>query len=359
MVRSNLLTVPEIKPRKNWAKIPDDIVQHHRFDDPEGPVWCPVIAPGIVRSDIRLAKREGTDNFQDYGRINRVDAGMLGIVTEYEADADWILYVGDEVLTVGNDRDSLRDLFDRQYRWMFIRPPALKLVPDDDEIEEILANVVHPKVANAGDFVLRYHLGPILDVALIRKVNKTRTKFEILGDTLTLELDDFLPPTKYRKSEYTEGIKKLRAPVAAPLPPLHGDSVFPEHPSSCIPSKPTVRIEVMHGTLSGNYFWFDFVVTNQGAETINTLHYQWARNSNIPKEKCPFAYQNNEHFTVFSLRHSGFKLYPSSNERVSVCVGKNVGAGELNVFIPEYYFGGRQNSYFRLTHDVVSTAVEH
>lgn len=331
--------------------MPDDIITYHPYDAENGSVWCPVVAPNTVRSDIRLAKRAGTDSFEDYGRIGRYDTGMMGIANEYNPELDWILYRGDQVLMVGNNRNTLRDVFDHQHRWSIIRPPAMKLIPDDDDIEEILANVVHIKDAVPGDFVLRYHSGPVLDVALIRKVNKKRTKFEIAGDTIAFSPDEFLPPTKYRKSEFREGIEKLRAPVAIPLPQPSNQLTYPEQQSDCVPGRPGLRIKILPGRRSEHYFWFDFEIVNQGSETVNWLHYQWSRDSEVPKGKGPFAYQNDQPFTVFSISTQGYAvtLYPGSIERISVCVGKDLGVGDLKVFIPAYYFGGQYGCYFMLT----------
>ena len=344
------LTIPGLKPQKHWAKVPDDIVTYHPYDDENGAVWCPVVGPDTVRCDIRLAKRAGTDSFEDYGRIGRYDSGMMGIANEYNPDLDWVLYCNDQVLMVGNDRNTLRDVFNHQHRWKFIRPPALKLPPDDDEVEEILANVVHINDAAPGNLALRYHLGPVLDVALIRSVNKKRTKIEIAGDTVTFGPDEFLPPTTHRKNEFREGIRKLRAPVATPRPQASNQLTYAEDSSDCVPGRPDLRINVFQGKRTERYLWFDFELANQGKESINWLHYQWSSDGEVPKGKGPFAFQNDRPFTVFSITTHGYlrTLYPGCSEKISVCVGKDVGPGEIKVFIPAYYFGGHHGCYFML-----------
>ena len=242
-------------------------------------------------------------------------------------------------------------MFDHQYRWQLIRPPALKLVPDVDDIQEILSSVVHIKDATTGDLVFRYHLGPVLDIAMIRTVNKTRTKFEIVGDSLTFEPGDFLPPTKHRKDEFQQVIKKLASPIAIALDAPKGTPAYPETTSSFVPGRPDLTVSVDRVSRSGDYVWVNFEIHNHGTETVYWLHYQYAREINAPKEVVLFAYQNNIRYSIFSVNAdgSGRTLYPGTKEKISVSIGRNVGVGEMKLFIPAYYFAGFRDCYFMLS----------
>lgn len=353
-IKPECLKVGVLRPNKNWAKVPDDKISYHPYEAEDSSVWCPLVTKDTVRSDIRLAKRSCRDQFADYGSIGRFDTGMWGIANEYNPFKDWILHINDHVLLVGNDRNTLQDIFNHQYRWRFVRPPAMKLIPCEDEIEEVLSSVVRAKDAKVGDFVLRYHLGPVLDVALINKVNRSRTKFGIVGDTVTLGPSEFVPPTKKRKNEYIDGIKRLLSPIATSLPNDPQEPTYPEHQSNHIPGRPDLKLNVISGRRTDRYVYFDFEIENQGSETVNWLHYEWARDADTPKYRRPFSYLDDTFQTVFSVSTHGYSrtLYPNSSEKISVCVGKDLSAGQLKVYIPAYYFAGCAGSFFRLDPEV-------
>ncbi|MFN7362256.1 MAG: hypothetical protein ACK5ZC_02870 [Pirellulaceae bacterium] len=350
-----LLKVPGIRDRKGWAKLPLGILPGHSFERELTPVWSPFIGNETIRSDIRLAKRSGNDDFEDYGRIGRFDVGIYGVAREHNPNKDWILHRGDEVLFVGNNQGLLQDEFDIEYRWKFIRPRALKLIPSEEEIREMLSNVGHPKTIQSGQFGLRGHRGLVSDIVLITAVSKNGKKLRIAGDSIEITRENLSPPTKHNLKDYIAGLEKLRFPYAGPLPAIAEKMVYPDSPSACIPGRPSLRIELGNIRPNDKYLYFYFKVINDGREIVPWKHYQWSADSWPPQHLSPFAVQGEKNIKLFSIAdyyNNPKPIYPGDSANISVCLGGPRTNEEIRVFIPSEFFCGYANQAFmiQLTH---------
>jgi len=218
--KQNSLTIERFKKKSGaWATVPDSTTGIEWDDGYTSTTWFPIISskPATIRTDIRVAKFEG---------------GL------------WDLIIDGRYIESHQDAASLRDRFDQHYRFRYLRPAAIKLVPTNDEIEEILSRVVHPKKCGQGDLLLRYNSGPVLDCVCVRTHSKAGA-IKIVGDEYQFSDDQFLPPTKYRKDQYRAGIQKLRAPIETALAFDGTTKTYPESPSLMVGRQGRERIPVV------------------------------------------------------------------------------------------------------------------
>ncbi len=321
--KQNSLVIERFRKKSGaWATVPDSAIGIDWDEGYNSTIWFPIISskPPTIRTDIRVAKFE---------------------------DGQWDLIVDAIHFESNDDPAILRERFDRLDRFRYLRPAAFELIPEEDEIEEILSRIVHPKKCAAGDLLLRYQSGPVLDCVCVRSHSKAG-RIKIVGDELQFSDDHFLPPTKYRKDQYRQGVQKLRAPVTTALNFDGATKTYPESPSACIPGRPETGLNVKAARIYGDYLNIVLEVRNRGQATLYLTDHKWHPEFKKSKLETPFAYQNDVPSTVFEVSNHARYLYPGDSIDVEICVGKKLVAGEVKVFIPAFLFSGMRETYFML-----------
>lgn len=219
----------------------------------------------------------------------------------------------------------------------------------------LLPDLVHPKQAKVGDYVLAWGTAssPFVDILQVTAVTRNGD-LRLEGREQAYRRTDLLPPTEHRKQQYLEGLRLSAFPVVGAFTPSSPLPKYPQEPrtSPHVVGRPELAItEIEVSRSPSDYVDIRFGVQNNGSATVTLGEYQWEEDAELDKDRTPFAYLGDEWFKVFQVERAG-RLYPGQASHHRVVVSNRAGAGSMRVFIPSGILGGAFGTYIMLAIEV-------
>jgi hypothetical protein len=321
---SNEITVESFQSSvKGWAKLKVPLQSDRDCYDPTS-TWHPISSrkPKKVKTNISL----------------------------FQEDSEWTIVADGEKLLSRREFRSAIYRFNHWYRYRYLRPDSLPLLLTDDQAEELIRQVVDPKTAVPGDYVLCSRSYPIYDVIQVDSLDRKKRLVWIVGDSLEVSAS-FLKSQHYAP-DFRRSVSRLRAPVVGALAPNPTVQKYPDAPIDYIPGRPNVKIgikQVRADEPRNNYVHCYLWVKNESTETVKVIGFQWDPNVFVESGTGPFAYQNGVALRTFAVgNYYDEFLYPDQSIEVDVCIGRYAPDIPIDLFIPARYFSGFDEAYIRI-----------